>query len=756
MAPEEPAERLRVEREALLILEEVLDLPDGRQASLIAARTADEAVKARVAAMLEADRVSSLRTGAAALGMGAAPLPERIGAYRVTALIGRGGMGAVYAAERDAGDFARTVAIKLVKPGLLSEALAERLAAERQVLADLVHPNIARLYDGGTTDSGQPYIVMELIDGQPIDRFADARGLDVKARVAIVMAVADAVSHAHSRLVIHRDITPLNVLVTEEGVPKLIDFGIARGVEEVTTAVDVAGLGRLLERLVPDGDAEIRAIIARAKAHEDSARYPTADAFAADLAAWASGNPVAALGGGEAYRLRKFVGRNRLPVGLSGLALLALVGGLVAVSLANARTERARDEAEARFEETRGIAKALLFDVYDAVSAVPGATAARAKLAQVAVAYLDALSAVPHAPPDVIAEAGRGYVRLAAVTGGGQESSLGRYADANALLARADALLVPLYGANPGDRAVAEAYAALRLEQAGTNLYNNHRIDEARAQAAQAQAAVQPFARQSAASAKLLALALQTRGDASGWNDDYAGALPFHTQAEAFIAGLPEGLREERGVRMTRSSNLRLMAEALHRTGRSEEAVDANARAVAVNRALLADTPDSPAMMRKLHLSLWYSSVVLDKVGRKAEAEAAIRESLAIARQMQARDPQDAAGLQAVAVAGEVLSQLLAERGDVAGSSAIADEVLANHRELVRRAGNTAGALRSMTAAMETVAANRDSLGDRAGACSLWRAMLDNFRGLEQRGSLSEFDRRNMLARTQAAVAARC
>jgi serine/threonine-protein kinase len=394
--------------------------------------------------------------------------------------------------------------------------------------------------------------------------------------------------------------------------------------------------------------------------------------------------------------------------------------------------------------------------VFDAVSKVPGATAARAKLAEVAVAYLDALTAVPGAPADVVAEAGRGYVRLAAVTGGGQESSLGRYADANALLERADALLVPLFRADPRDRKVAQAFATLRLEQAGTNLYNNNAVDLALRQAAEAEAAVKAFAETDATSARLYGLALQTQGDATAWNNDFVGALPFHRRAEAFLSRLAGPLREERGVRMVRSSNLRLMAEALHRGGQSAEAVVANAGAVEVNRALLASDPENPVLQRKLHLSLWYSAVVLRTLGEGAKAEAAIRESLAIARQMQARDGEDAAGIQAVAFAGEVLSQVLADKGDERGSTAIAEEVLSNHRELVRRAGDTAGALRSMTAAMDSVAANREQLGDRAGACRMWREILANFAELERRGGLSEFDRLNMLSETRTLVSERC
>jgi len=153
---------------------------------------------------------------------------RRFGAYRVVREIGRGGMGAVFLAERADGQFDQRVAVKLIKRGMDTELVLRRFRAERQILASLEHPNIARLLDGGTTDDGLPYFVMEYIDGQPIDRYADERRLTVAERLQLFLQVCDAVAYAHQHLVVHRDIKPLNILVTPGGVPKLLDFGIAK------------------------------------------------------------------------------------------------------------------------------------------------------------------------------------------------------------------------------------------------------------------------------------------------------------------------------------------------------------------------------------------------------------------------------------------------------------------------------------------------------------------------------------------------
>ncbi|HEY0080105.1 MAG TPA: protein kinase [Pyrinomonadaceae bacterium] len=155
-------------------------------------------------------------------------LGKRVGAYRLARELGRGGMGSVYLAERADSEFRKLVAVKLVKRGMDTDFILQRFRQERQALAALNHPNIARLLDGGATDDGLPYIVMEYVKGQPVDTYSDAHRLSVRARLQLFLEVCAGVSHAHQSLVIHRDIKPSNILVTEEGVPKLLDFGIAK------------------------------------------------------------------------------------------------------------------------------------------------------------------------------------------------------------------------------------------------------------------------------------------------------------------------------------------------------------------------------------------------------------------------------------------------------------------------------------------------------------------------------------------------
>ncbi|MFQ5572464.1 MAG: serine/threonine protein kinase, partial [Rhodothermales bacterium] len=171
---------------------------------------------------------------------------QRIGPYQVVRELGRGGMGAVFLAERADGQFEQQVALKLIKRGMDSDAILRRFLRERQILAHLRHENIARLLDGGVSDEDRPYFAMEYIDGLPLPDYCDTHRLDVEARLRLFQDVCRAVQYAHRSLIVHRDLKPSNMLVTEDGTVKLLDFGIAKlldpEAQSGATALTEAGL----------------------------------------------------------------------------------------------------------------------------------------------------------------------------------------------------------------------------------------------------------------------------------------------------------------------------------------------------------------------------------------------------------------------------------------------------------------------------------------------------------------------------------
>lgn len=221
------------------VLAATLDLPSGDRASFLNEQcNGDDPLRDEVERLLRTEEnigpefldESSFAEAAAAL----IPIEDnswigrRVGAYRIVELIGEGGMGEVYRAFRADDQFQKEVALKVIRAGQDSNSVITRFRNERQILASLEHPNIARLLDGGTTEDGVPYIAMELIDGQPITEYCDGRKLSIPERLRIFLQVCAAVQFAHEHLIIHRDIKPGNILVTAEGTPKLLDFGIAK------------------------------------------------------------------------------------------------------------------------------------------------------------------------------------------------------------------------------------------------------------------------------------------------------------------------------------------------------------------------------------------------------------------------------------------------------------------------------------------------------------------------------------------------
>ena len=279
---------LERQRRAMATFDAVVDLQgDMREQRLLEHCGDDIDLLAEVRAMLAADaREGAPFSGeAVAWGQalqertesahGEAMLGRQLGAWRITGIVGRGGMGAVYAVQRSDGAYAQRAALKLIRSAADSPIARERFLRERQLLAQLQHPNIAALLDGGFSEEGDPFFVMEYVDGAPIDQWCDARKLDLRERAALFLQVLDAVGHAHRNLVIHRDLKPSNLMVNAEGRVKLLDFGIAKELATneptatsdraltfeyaspeqlhaapITTATDIWQLGIVLHRLL--------------------------------------------------------------------------------------------------------------------------------------------------------------------------------------------------------------------------------------------------------------------------------------------------------------------------------------------------------------------------------------------------------------------------------------------------------------------------------------------------------------------------
>ncbi len=385
---------------------------DHREAYLLKACEGEPRLRSRVDSLLAAFSTGEATSGKATF-LGSAieeaasltladELPAagaRLGPYRIQAVIGRGGMGVVYEALRDDDQYRMRVAIKAVATGLLSRDLLQRFRNERQILANLDHPGIARLLDGGATDAGLPYVVMEFVDGLPVDEYCNRAQLTRRQRLTLFVSVIRAIQYAHQKLVVHRDLKPGNILVTGQGEPKLLDFGIAKllGLDDqgdsqpktldmsrmmtpeyaspeqildqpITTATDVYQLGVVLYQLLtgrlpfavsgtgllklqqeicerapvkPALGDDLDLVILKALEKDPSRRYTSAAAFADDIESYLRGFPVQARPASWGYVTRRFVRRHRLASLAAALSLLLIAGSVIGMAML---TKRARTE----------------------------------------------------------------------------------------------------------------------------------------------------------------------------------------------------------------------------------------------------------------------------------------------------------------------------------------------------------------------------------------------------------------------------
>jgi eukaryotic-like serine/threonine-protein kinase len=352
----------------------LLELPVGERERAIAEWTAGRPeLRAELEAMLrhldEAEKFLEVDAPRGQEG-------RMFGPWRAERRIGMGGMGDVYLASRADGQFEMQVALKLLGAGLGSEAERKRFLEERQILATLDHPYIARLLDGGISEEGQPYLVMELVDGVALGKAIE--GMARRERLRVMRDVVAAVEYAHRNLVVHADLKPSNVMVRRDGIVKLVDFGIAwveregfeaaRGMsaqyaspeqkrgERPTVASDVYGLGVLLGEVMGREDEELRAIADRATRDSAAERYATVEALGRELERLADGRAVEAMGKAPVYRVKKYVVRHWFAVSAAAL-VVAFAGYAVEQKI----------QAEQHFNELKRAARIMVFDVYEGI-----------------------------------------------------------------------------------------------------------------------------------------------------------------------------------------------------------------------------------------------------------------------------------------------------------------------------------------------------------------------------------------------------
>jgi eukaryotic-like serine/threonine-protein kinase len=764
---------------------------------------------------------------------------DRVGPYRIVSCIGHGGMGSVYLALRDDDQYRRRVAMKIVRHGLISPELVHRFRQERQILASLDHEGIAKLLDGGATDDGRPYLVMEYVEGQSIDQFCDNRRLSVVERLELFRTVCAAVQFAHQNLIVHRDLKPGNVLVSATGVAKLLDFGIAkllnpelatstllptrqdvrlmtpeyaspeqaRG-EPVTTASDVYSLGVLLyelltghlpyrvagrplhdvariicdtdppkpstvigqvveragasgetRRLTPEdvsrtregrvdrlrrrlsGDLDV--IVLKALKKEPQRRYLSVEQFSEDIRRHLAGLPITARPDTLGYRTGKFLRRHRGGVAAAALLIVSMLAGLGATLWQAQRAERERGLAERRFNEVRGLANSLLFELHDSIARLPGSTATRQLLVERALGYLDRLAADRTGDAAFQRELAAAYRRVGDVQGNPYQANLGdpaaaarSYRQALAILERLDAV-----GEEREQRwALARTFEGLGDVQAITGEVAGGLASQQRA------LALRRLLAESGAEAdrRDLAASHAKVGQAAYWAGKSADALSHQREGLRLREQLAAARPGDPDVQLALGSSLNHVGEMLLVASEAAASLEHYRRAEALLLTWTARRPDDARIARQLAISHTKVGEGLASQGDLAGGVARHQMALRVRRALADADPQDVQARRDVAISHVMLAEPLGRTGDRAGRLAALDAGLAIFEQLA--AGSQKNLLALADLASARVLAGRMLLGagDAAQAAPHFERARDIGEGVV-RADPSDLDTRRQL-----------
>jgi serine/threonine-protein kinase len=775
---------LERERLALRHLEDALTWPpDERDQRLRDALGHDSVLLTEVRELLRAAQsVDDALPTALPLGTrGAdAPPPEAIGPYRLKELLGEGGMGSVYRAERADGAFERTVAIKLMRRTRVPELVEAQFARERRILAGLQHRNIAQLFDGGVTPDGHSYFVMELVTGRAITPYAVQEKLSLRAVLQLYLQVCSAVQFAHSRLVVHADIKPNNIIVTDDGVAKLLDFGVARVLAEADegtefrspmaltlgyasparqrgesagTADDVYSLGVLLHALlspltdVPD---DLRAVCERARALDPDQRYPSVETLAADVQRWLESFPVQAHRGDWQYVAGKFFTRHRLGVAVGALAVVVLATTIMALAMLYTRAEHARARAEERFADLRSLSRFVLFDVYDRLESAPRALAVRRDLADAAQRYLDRLARDPEASAEVRLDVVEGLRRLAQVQANPGAPSIANEQAARRNLERAEALAatIPADAVDRRERAITLARIALargRLEGSLEEDFPAAARSLNRAKALLEEASRAPSTSATASDAAVTALQVEVtaeRADTLLWQGRYPDSIAMAKAALSTLdASPPPATRElERAARLNRVRLLDIYAENHYYTEDYATAEKAYREELDVVSRSRAEEPDDLAVTRRFMRAEWALAETLLETKKAVEGERLLRDAVSIADTLRTFEPRDRDLERTAVVILTAHARSLTALSRHGEAVPLLERCVELRRHLWDQAPGDWGAARDYAMGLGSLADGLAAAKDIPGACRAYADTLATLDKIRAAGHLAQLD----------------
>lgn len=699
------------------------------------------------------------------------PPPERLGAFKLGELLGSGGMGRVFRATRVEGGFEQVVAIKLMRRTRVPGLLAEQFARERQILARLQHRNIAQLFDGGVTGDGLSYFVMELVTGRTLTQYAEQQKLSLEDTLQLFLQICAAVQYAHAHLVVHADIKPSNIIVADDGSAKLLDFGVARALADVSgqgeakplgytydyasparrageppsTIDDVYSLGVLLDELLQRfaaAPADLKSIGARARAEDPGKRYASVDALRDDLQRWFNAVPVRAHGRDWRYVAGKFLARHRLAVSLSAASLVLLAGAAVALAFLYIAAERARVRAEERFTDVRELSHFVLFDVYDRLEAVPRALTVRRDLAEAGQRYLDRLARDPDAPMAVRLEVIEGLRRLAQVQATAGGASLAQVPQARANLDRAEALATTLPD-TPADRRM-RALILARIALARSKLATSNDLDLPASQAAlnRAEDLLSGVLSETPDDLEALDLQLDVAIDRSNtlqWQGDYVAAMAVAQRAlgSAYLRGKAA---DAQAAGLQRARLLDIYAESAYYAGNPPAAEKPYREQLALLQKLSKQAPRDVRISRRLQRAGWALGTTLLELNRPREAEPILADATAMAQKLVFLEPDDRDLARSESIAASAYAQALVALGRSSEALPVLERSTQSRRKLWDEKPDDWGAARDYAISLATLADARSDSGDARAACADYTSALQAFDRIRAAGRLAKLD----------------